>query len=129
MFKCEIHANRCQGVDENIAAAVIDQLAEKDVDIRRVSHVLPEGTLDPDILAYAHENGYALLTHDEHITRHIATRHREGKGHAGVFIAGHHLQGRRGIGTIVTFLLDYHELIAGGAGTVPDDVYNQSIYI
>ena len=115
--------------DENIAAAVIDQLLEKGVEIGRMSDVLPEGAPDPDVLAYAHENGYALLTHDEHITRHIATRHREGKGHAGVFIAGHHLQGRRGIGTIVTFLLDYHELIAGDAGTVPDDVYNQSIYI
>ena len=129
MFKCELRANRCQGVDENIAAAVIDQLAEKDVDIRRVSHVLPEGTLDPDVLAYAHENGYALLTHDEQIIGLIATRHREGIGHAGVFIAGHHLQGGRGIGTIVTCILDFHELIAGGAGTVQDDVYNQSIYI
>ena len=53
MFKCELRANRCQGVDENIAAAVIDQLADKDVEIRRVSHLLPEGTPDPDILAYS----------------------------------------------------------------------------
>ena len=91
--------------DENITVVVIDQLAGKGVDIRRVSHVLPEGTLDPDVLAYAHENGYALLTHDEHITHHIATRHKDGKGHGGVFIAGHHLQGKRGIGTIVTVIV------------------------
>ena len=115
--------------DENIAGAVIDQLAEKDVTIRRVSHVLPEGTLDPDILAYAHENGYALLTHDEQITRHITTRHNEGKGQGGVFIAGHHLQGQRGIGTIVTFIVEYHELFVVGAGAIQDDVHNQIIYI
>ena len=80
-------------------------------------------------LPYGLENEYALLTHDEQITGHIATRHKEGKGQGGVFIAGHHLQGQRGIGTIVTFILEYHELIAGGAGTVQDDVYNQITYI
>ena len=101
MFKCELRANRCQCVDENVAAAMIDQLAEKVVDIKRVSHVLPEGTLDPDVLAHAHENGYALLTHDEQISRHIATRRKEGTGQGGVFIAGHHLQGRRRIGAAV----------------------------
>lgn len=115
--------------DENIAVAVIDQLISRDVDITRVRHVLPEGAPDLDLLEYALENGYALLTHDEQITDHISARHREGIGHAGVFIAGHHLQGDRGIGIIVTFILDYHELIAGGAGTFQDDVYNLSIYI
>jgi hypothetical protein len=112
--------------DENIATAVIDQLASQGVEIRRVTHILPEGAPAPVVLAYALENGYALLTHDEQITDHITTRHREGIGHAGVFIAGHRLQGDRGIGIIVTFILDYHELIAEGAGTLQDDVYNLS---
>ncbi len=115
--------------DENIATAVVDQLAGGGVDIRRVTDVLPEGTPDPDVLAYAHENGYALLTHDEQITGHITNRHKEDIGHAGLFIAGHHLQGEHGIGTIVTFILDYYELIAGDAGSVQDDVYNHTIYI
>ncbi len=74
-------------------------------------------------------NGYALLTHDEQITGHITTRYREGKGHAGVFIAGHHLQGEHGIGTIVSFILEYNELIAGGAGTVQNDIYSHVVYI
>jgi len=65
---------------------MIDQLVRRDVDITRVRHVRPEGAPDPDLLEYAHENGYALLTHDQKIARHIAARHREGKGHAGVFI-------------------------------------------
>ena len=115
--------------DENIAVAVIDQLIGRDIDITRVRHVMSEGTPDPELLEYAHENGYALLTHDQKITRHIAARHREGKGHAGVFIAGKHLQGEHGIGTIVKSILEYHALIVAGAGTVQDDVDNHVNYI
>lgn len=115
--------------DENIAVAVINQLISRDIDITRVRHVMPEGTPDPELLEYAHENGYALLTHDQKIARHIATRHREGKGHAGVFIARKHLQGEHGIGTILTSILEYHALIAAGAGTVQDDVVNHVKYI
>ena len=115
--------------DENIAVAVIDQLIGRDIDITRVRHVMSEGTPDPDLLEYAHENGYALLTHDQKITRHIAARHREGKGHAGLFIAGKHLQGEHGIGTIVKSILEYHALIVAGAGTVQDDVDNQVNYL
>jgi len=115
--------------DENIPVAVIDQLISRDIDITRVRHVMPEGTPDPDLLEYAHKNGYALLTHDQKIIRHIAARHREGKGHAGVFIAGRHLQGEHGIGTIVTSILEYHALLAAGAGTVQNDVENHVKYI
>ena len=109
--------------DENIAAAVIGLLVGQDVEIKRVSHVLPDGAPDPDVLAYAHENGYALLTHDEQITRYIiATRHNEGVGPAGVLIAGHHLQGQRGIDTIMTVILEYRALIAASVGAVQADV-------
>lgn len=115
--------------DENIAVAVINQLINRETDITRVRNVMPEGTPDPDLLEYAHENGYVLLTHDEKITRSIAARQREGKGHAGVFIAGKHLQGEHGIGTIVTSILEYHALLVAGAWTVHDDVENHIKYI
>ena len=115
--------------DENIPVAVIDQLISRDIDITRVRHVMPEGTPDPELLEYARENGYALLTHDQKITRYIAARHGEGKGHAGVFIAGRHLEVEHGIGTIVTSILEYHALIEAGAGTVQDDVDNHVKYI
>lgn len=115
--------------DENIAVAVIDQLISRDIDITRLCHVMSEGTPDPDLLEYAHENGYALPTHDMKITRHIAARHREGKGHAGVFIASKHLQEEHGIGAIVTAILEYNALIVAGAGTAQDDVDNLVTYI
>lgn len=115
--------------DENIAGAVIEQLTKGSVEIHRVSDFLPEGTPDPDMLEFAHKNGYALLTHDERITQHIADRHKEGKEHGGVFVAGHHLQGQTGIGTIVKFITEYAELIVVGAATVQNDVHNQIIYV
>jgi len=90
---------------------------------------LSEGALAPLVLAYAFEDGDALLTHAEPITGHIAARHREDKGHAGVFIAGKHLQGEHGIGTIVTSILEYHALIVASAWTVQEDVDNHVKYI
>ncbi|MCY3780019.1 MAG: DUF5615 family PIN-like protein [Chloroflexi bacterium] len=90
--------------DENIATAVIDQLASQGVEIRRVTHILPEGAPDPVVLAYALEDEHALLTHDEQITDQITTRYRKGIGHAGVFLAA-------------------------GTGTVQDDAVNHVKYI
>jgi predicted nuclease of predicted toxin-antitoxin system len=115
--------------DENIAKAVVEQLTNMDVHIQRVNIFLPEGTPDPDVLQYADEHGYALLTHDEQITRHIAIRRQRGQSHHGVFIAGHHLQGKDGIGVIVKFIEAYHRFIEGGAATIANDIKNQVIYI
>ena len=70
-----------------------------------------------------------MLTHDQKITRHIAARYREGKGHVGVYIAGKHLLGEHGIGTIVTSVLEYHALIVAGDWTLQDDVDKHVNYI
>ena len=62
----------------------------------------------------------------------IHSRHRESKEHNAVFIAGRHLQGEHGIGTIVTATLEYQAWIAAGAAgawTVQDDVDNHVNYI
>ena len=120
-------------VDENIASVVIDQLTKKNVEVKRVSDFLPEGTPDPDMLEFAHESGYVLLTHDERITSHISSRRKEGKDHSGVFIAGHHLQGQGGVGTVVTFIAEYHELRSwcsdcSGRCLQPDHLYLRERY-
>ena len=46
-----------------------------------------------------------------------------------MFIAGRHLQGEHGIGTIVTAILEYQALIVAGAWTVQDNVDNHVNYI
>jgi hypothetical protein len=110
--------------DENIVNAVVQQLVKNGVDAIRLIEVLAESTLDPDVLEYCHEHGFALVTHDKSIRSHLTTRTNEGKEHAGVFIAGTHLQGTKGIGTIVNFIVFYNDTINAGAATLKDDVYN-----
>ncbi|MEL6407650.1 MAG: hypothetical protein AAFR81_24970 [Chloroflexota bacterium] len=99
------------------------------VEVIRVTEILPEGTPDPDVLETAYQDGYALLTHDERITKHIADRVNAGKDYAGVFIAVHHLQGMKGVGKIVTELTQFDAEIKAGTKTIADNVYNQLIYI
>jgi hypothetical protein len=39
------------------------------------------------------------------------------------------LIGAKGVGSIVTFVSEYHDLIIAGAGSLEEDVYNQVTYI
>jgi len=111
--------------DENIANAVVEQLVKNGIEAERVQNVLPESTHDLDVLEYCYQHGFALVTHDKDIRRHIKARTNEGKGHAGIFIAGTHLQGTKGIGAIVNFIVFYKDAINEGAATIEDDVYNK----
>lgn len=115
--------------DEHLANAIAQQLTQKGVNTVRLIDHLPAGTPDPEVLEYCHHHGYALITLDEHIQGHINKRLTDGNEHAGVFIGRSHLQGDKGIGTIVNFIAFYHNTIQEGAATVEDDVYNQTIFI
>lgn len=114
--------------DENVANAVAEQLVKKGVEAIRLLDILPQGTLDPEILEYCHEQGYALITLDERLKGHVNDRHAEGKEHAGVFI-GANLPDARKIGAIVNFIVFINDSINEDAATVENDVYNQVIYI
>lgn len=114
--------------DEHISNAIVEQLRKKGLTVERVIDVLEAGTPDPELLEYAYENNYTLLTQDEHIRKHINQRYSENKAHCGVFIAPKS-QGSSGYGRIIAFVADYHELIEGGAATLEEDVYNRIEYI
>lgn len=114
--------------DENMANAVAEQLVKKGVNAIRLLDVLPHGTLDPELLEYCHQHGYALVTLDERIKGHIQDRHTEGKEHAGVFI-GANLSDTQKIGVVVNFIVFINDSINIGAATTENDVYNQVIYI
>ena len=115
--------------DENISKAVSEQLVAKGVKAERLIDNLPEGTQDSDVLAFAHDNDYVLLTHDESITKHITDRVNDEKNYAGVIIAPNHLQGPSGIGKIVTKIVELDAEIKQGTKTVENTVYNQLKYI
>jgi hypothetical protein len=116
-------------VDENMTRLITNQLNAKGVTATQVQDVLPEGTEDPEVLEYAYQNGYSLLTYDEHIRRHIDKRFDDDKNHCGVFIAGDHLQGAQGIGRIIDEIIFFAEAINGDAASLENDVYNQVRYI
>jgi predicted nuclease of predicted toxin-antitoxin system len=115
--------------DENVNNAVSEQLRKRGVDATRVIDVVPAGTKDDDLLEYAYQHGYSIVTHDERIRKHVEKRLASGKEHCGVFIAGDNFQGEDGIGRIVEFVADYDALIKAGAASLQNDVYNHSIYI
>jgi predicted nuclease of predicted toxin-antitoxin system len=116
-------------IDENMSNAVAEQLRKRGVDVTRVIDILPTGTKDDPLLEYAYQHGYSLVTHDQRIRKHIDKRFAAAKEHCGVFIAGDEVQGEDGVGRIVAFVAEYDELIKGGAASLEDDVYNQSLYI
>jgi hypothetical protein len=116
-------------VDENMSKAISDQLKTHGVDASRATEHIAEGASDDDLLEYAYQNGYSLVTHDKRIQSHIDKRFEDGKEHCGVFIAPEKTQGPHGIGQVVNFIVEYDTLIKGGAATLQDDVYNQTIYI
>ena len=115
--------------DEHIAGGVVQQLRKNGVTVERVEDTVGKGTPDPDVLEYAHQHGYVLLTHDEHIRRHLKVRNDAGLDHSGIFIAGDHLKGVDGVGTIVSELTFWHTAILNGAANIALDLYNQVNYI
>jgi len=80
-------------------------------------------------LALAVEQKRTLITRDKGFLTYHSNWLEEGKSHSGIFFLSRDLQGKKHTGTIVKALLDYHELIAGGAGTVEADIANQFIWI
>lgn len=115
--------------DEHLANAIVQQLMAKGVNAVRLIDHLPVGTPDPDVLAYCHQHGYSLITLDKRMMGHLTARIAKGLEHGGVFIGTQDLQGSKGIGVIVNFIVFYHESIVAGAATVEDDVYNRIITI
>jgi predicted nuclease of predicted toxin-antitoxin system len=115
--------------DENMENAISEQLKKRGIDASRAIDVLPVGTKDDELLEYAFQHGYSIVTYDKNIASHIDSRLDAGKKYAGVFIATEKLQGGKGVGLIIDFIADYDALIKGGAASVEDDVYNRTIYI
>lgn len=115
--------------DVHITPAVAEQLRRQGVDAVRVVDTMPQDTPDPDILEFAFQNSFTVLTHDKKMQIHVNERVDAGLEHLGVFIAADHLQGQTGIGRIVAEVVFVHEAIQAGAATLENDVYNQVKWI
>lgn len=84
---------------------------------------------DAEHLQYAVREGRVVITNDDDFLTLDKAWRTEGKPHAGIMYCLPHVQGEASVGRIVRECLDLHELIAGGASTVEDDIMNQIIYV
>ena len=115
--------------DVQIAKQVTLQLQNKGVDIIRCQDIGMMEASDEELLIYATEHQRAMVSFDKDFTRIHDEWLEVNKLHGGIFRILPHLEGQNGIGTIVTSLLEYYQLIDEKAGTLEEDIENQIIFI
>lgn len=109
--------------DTHIAKAVAIQLRLKGVEVIRCEEVGMAEADDVEHLEYATANRLMLVSHDRDFWDIHADWLGQGLRHAGIVLFHRQLQGN--VGHIVTELVELHQLIADGAGTLELDIYNQ----
>lgn len=116
--------------DEHIAKVIVNQLRQLDIDVLRCEDVGMKSADDSTLLEYATQNGYALLSMDEDVTRLHSEWVKAGKQHGGIFYAPmEQFKGQKGIGPIVRDCAEWTELIETGAGTLSEDIHNRLRFI
>lgn len=115
--------------DKHIPKAVATQLRNRGIDIVRCEEIGLGDAPDHVHLEYAANQGRVVITNDADFTRLHGEWQLEGKVHAGIFLCLSHIQGERGIGTIVNEVVGYYDLIEGGAGSVESDIANRLIFV
>jgi predicted nuclease of predicted toxin-antitoxin system len=93
------------------------------VDVVRCEEVGMAEASDDELLAYAIENEYAMVSADRDFLRKAAA----GEVHTGIFNVLP--ENQNNLGRIITELTYFAEAIKGGAGTLEDDIHNQVRYI
>jgi predicted nuclease of predicted toxin-antitoxin system len=115
--------------DNHIAKAVAVQLRKRGIDAIRCEEVNMANASDLAHLEYAAKEKRILITNDDDFLKLDQNWRIEGKNHAGIMFCLSHIQGKNMVGRIIQECLELHELIAGGAGTIEEDIENQIIYI
>ena len=113
--------------DTHIPRAVAVQLRQHGIEVVRCVEVGLAEVDDPEHLEYATAHGLTLVSHDLDFLNLHAEWSFQGLRHAGIVLFNRQFQGD--IGKLVTTLLEWHQLIAEGAGTLENDVYNRLIEI
>lgn len=102
------------------------QLRLRGVDVIRCEEVGQAEAGDQEHIAFAAENGYAMVTHDQGFTGHHREWLARGKHHTGIFLI---TKDKDDIGMIVSTLAFWHEAIREGAATLEADVHDQLIFL
>jgi len=109
--------------DTHIPKAVAVQLRHRGVEVVRCEEADLADADDVEHLEYATSHGLTVVSHDRDFWTIHGDWLAQGLRHTGIILFDRRFQGD--IGRLVTELMEIYELIAGGAGTVENDVYNQ----
>lgn len=116
--------------DEHISKALIEQLRRRGVDVLRCEDVGMKAAHDSELLAYAAEHGYTLLSMDDDVTKLHRQWAEAGRIHSGIFFAPMvQFSGPQGIGPIVLFCAEWAELIGDDAAELESSIHNRLIYV
>ena len=114
--------------DENTVKAIAVELRNKGVDIVRNVKIGMMSDPDDELLDYAIKNNRIVITEDDDFLRHNKARLEAGLEHPGIFFLNPHVRGKKGIGTVVRFVLEAHRQVKSGEKNV-EEFYNQVMYI
>jgi predicted nuclease of predicted toxin-antitoxin system len=112
--------------DTHIARAIAAQLRLRGVEVVRCEEIGLAEASDQAYIAYAAQNGLAMVTHDQGFTGHHRAWLGQGNHHAGIFLI---TKDKDNIGMIVNTLTFWHEAIRDGAATLESDVDDQLIFL
>jgi hypothetical protein len=116
--------------DEHVSKAIVEQLRRRGLAMLRCEDVGMKAVDDSQLLEYATENGYVLLSMDDDVTRLHAEWVQAGKRHGGIFYAPMaQFSGQQGVGPIVRFCTEWATLIEAGVGTLAEHIHNQLLYV
>ena len=116
-------------IDKHVADAIVNQLRQRGITVVRAEDVNMGKAKDAEILTYAAQHDYAVITFDSDFQELHRQWLQQDRNHTGIFFCAHHLQGQSGIGRIVTVCAEFYELINSNAGTLKDDIHNQLYFI
>ncbi len=115
--------------DKHVPKSVTVQLRKHDIDAVRCEEVGMGDSSDDEHLEYAAREGRIVVTFDKDFKRIHAEWMAQGRSHSGIMFVSRRLQGPDGVGRIVVTLIDYYDLIAGGAGTIEADIADRITFI
>ena len=114
--------------DENQTKAIAVALSDKGVDIERNVEIGMMSDPDSELLDYAVENNRIVITQDDDFLRHNNERLTAGLEHPGIFFLPPYVRGKKGIGTVVRFVLEACREVESGEKNV-EDFYNLVTYV
>ncbi len=116
--------------DEHVSKAIVEQLQRRGIETLRCEEAGMKTADDRDLLEFAAEQGYVLLSMDDDVTRLHVEWLRTGKHHSGIIYAAMaQFSGQAGVGPIVRFCATWSDVIEDGVATLTEHIHDQLLYV